>query len=283
MMDIKPLLRQLNLRPSKGRGQSFLVDESVLDAILDAAEVSPEDTILEVGPGLGILTAALAQRAGRVVAVEIEPRLAAHLRKSLAIFSHVQIVEGDILTLPGTLPEVSEPPGGFPYKVVANIPYAITSALLRHFLESPSPPTRLVLMVQKEVAQRIVAAPGHLSLLALSVQFYGDPRLVAMVPARAFYPVPQVDSAILRVDVLPQPRLAVEPQRFFRVAAAGFSQKRKQLKNSLAGGLGLSSQETVAILQAVGIDAHRRAETLNLEEWGRLTQALGPQRTSSLR
>ncbi len=275
-MDIRPLLRQLNLRPSKGRGQSFLVDESVLATILDAAELSPTDTVLEVGPGLGILTGALAQRAGRVIAVEIEPRLAAHLRKALAIFPNVQMVEGDILTLPaGILPEVPAPAGGcLPYKVVANIPYAITSAILRHLLESATPPTRLVIMVQKEVAQRIVAAPGHLSLLAISVQFYGDAQLMAVIPARSFYPVPQVDSAILRVDVLPQPRIAVEPKRFFHVVTAGFSQKRKQLKNSLSGGLDLSPQEVVSILHHVGIDERRRAETLTWQEWGRLTKEI---------
>ena len=277
-MDVRPLLRQLGLRPSRHRGQSFLVDGSVVGTILAEAELTKDDTVLEVGPGLGVLTSGLADRAGRVIAVEIEPRLAAHLRKSLAIFPNVQVIEGDILSLGagrmggGDANDWLALPRG--YKVVANIPYAITSALLRHFLEAVVPPERLVLMVQKEVAQRVVAKPGRMSILAVSVQLYGEPRLVAVVPACSFYPVPQVDSAILRVDVLPQPRVVVEPRRFFRVVAAGFHLKRKQLKNALASGLALPQQRIAEILQVTGIDGRRRAETLSVEEWGILAEAV---------
>jgi 16S rRNA (adenine1518-N6/adenine1519-N6)-dimethyltransferase len=267
-LDIRPLLRQLNLRPSKGRGQTFLADETVLDTILDAAELTSTDTVLEIGPGLGILTSALARRAGQVTAVELDARLAEHLRKGLAIFPNVRLVEGNILAVPASaLPTP-------PYKVVANIPYSITSAVLRHFLETPMRPSRLVLMVQKEVAQRIVALPGRMSVLAVSVQFYATPRLVATVPAKAFFPVPEVDSAILRLDTLAQPPVDVPAPRFFRTVTAGFSQKRKQLHNSLGAGLGIPSAEMTTLLRSVDIDGSRRAETLTLAEWAAITRVL---------
>lgn len=261
-------MRQLNLRPTKGKGQSFLVDESVLDTILGAAELSPADSVLEIGPGLGILTTALAQRAGQVLAVELDARLAEHLRKGLSIFPNVRLVEGDILSLP--VAELPMPP----YKLVANIPYSITSAVLRRFLETPDPPSRLVLMVQKEVAQRIVATPGHMSVLAVSVQFYATPRLVATVPASAFYPVPEVDSAVLCLDTLPEPPVDVPARRFFRTVTAGFSQKRKQLHNSLGAGLGIPAAEMTRLLRSVNIDESRRAETLSLSEWAAVTRVL---------
>lgn len=267
-MNVKRLLQELQLRPSKSKGQSFLADERFLEVILKAADLSADDTVLEIGPGLGILTFALAKQAGRVVAVEIEPKLVAYLRERLAGLPNVEIIEGDILRLVPAILPLS------PYKVVANIPYSITSALLRSLLEAPWPPVRLVLMVQREVAQRILAGPGEMSLLAVAVQCYGEPRLVATVPASAFYPVPKVDSAILRIDVLPVPHLPVDRQAFFRIVSAGFSQRRKQLKNALAHGLALPSQEVVSALRAAGIDERRRAETLTLEEWGHLAMQL---------
>ena len=267
-LDIRPLLRQLNLRPSKGRGQSFLVDETVLDAILNAAELTSADTVLEIGPGLGILTSALARQAGQVLAVELDARLAEHLRMGLDIFPNVRMVEGDILTLPAS--ELPVPP----YKVVANIPYSITSAVLRRFLETSARPSRMVLMVQKEVAQRIVATPGRLSVLAISVQFYATPRLVATIPASAFYPVPEVESAILRLDTLTEPPVDVPAPRFFRTVTAGFSQKRKQLHNSLGGGLGIPAAEMTRLLRSANVDESRRAETLTLAEWAAVTRVL---------
>ena len=267
-MDVRPLLRQLNLRPSRGRGQSFLADESVLPTLLQAAELTTDDTVLEVGPGLGILTTALAQRVGRVVAVEVDSRLADHLARVLTIFPNVRLLRGDILTVsPDLLPAP-------PYKIVANIPYSITAALLRRFLENPHPPTLLALMVQQEVAERVTAPPGHWSLLTASVQFYATARIVARVPARAFYPVPKVDSAVLRLDVRTTPVVDVAPDRFFRTVAAGFSQRRKQLRNSLAIGLGVTPADAAALLRQAGLDERRRAETLNLEEWGRLAEVV---------
>jgi len=164
------------------------------------------------------------------------------------------------------------------YKVVGNLPYAITSAVLRHFLEKEPRPSLMVVTVQREVAQRIVAKPGDMSLLALSVQFYGLPRIVARIKAGAFYPPPKVDSAVVRIDVLPQPTVplpeGIDDRAFFRIARAGFGQKRKTLRNSLSGGLGLTPTSVEEALQRAAVDPGRRPETLSLEEWARVTEAL---------
>jgi 16S rRNA (adenine1518-N6/adenine1519-N6)-dimethyltransferase len=275
-MDIKGLLRQWELHPRKGLGQNFLVDERVLKQILAKAEVGPEDTVLEVGAGLGTLTQALAERARRVVAVEVDPQLVPALRSRLQSTSNVEIVQGDILAL-----DIARLMWGectqraSPYKVVANIPYYITSAVLRHLLEASARPELIVLMVQKEVAQRIVAKPGEMSLLAVSVQFYALPRLVARVPARAFYPRPKVDSAIVRLDPREQLPLGTdEIGPFFKVVRAGFAQRRKQLRNSLAHGLGLSPQLVTRAMSGAGIDPRRRAQTLSVAEWVTLYRTL---------
>jgi 16S rRNA (adenine1518-N6/adenine1519-N6)-dimethyltransferase len=268
-LDIHALLYQHGLRPEKGLGQNFLLDESALQQIVEIAEVTGQDIVLEIGAGLGSLTRHLALAARSVVAVELDEGMLPPLRQVLAPFPNVQIVPGDILALN---PAQLIPQGD--YLVVANIPYYITSALIRHLLESRRPPTRLVLTIQKEVAQRICAEPGDLSLLALSVQVYGQPHIAAYIPAVAFYPPPKVDSAILRVDLYPTPRIA-QPllDAFFRLSKAGFSQKRKTLRNALAGGLAWSTAQSGELLQSVGIDPFRRAETLSLDEWLRLTQA----------
>ena len=268
-LDIPALLHQHGLRPDKGLGQNFLLDESALQHVVEIAQVTAQDTVLEIGAGLGSLTRFLAQAAGSVIAVELDARLLPPLQQVLTPFPNVQIIQGDILAL--NLARLV-PAGG--YLVVANIPYYITSVLIRHLLESAHPPTRLVLTLQKEVAQRICAAPGDLSLLALSVQVYGQPHLAAHIPADAFYPPPKVDSAILRVDLYPTP--VIPPHlldTFFRLTKAGFSQKRKTLRNALAGGLGWSTSKAGDLLQAVQIDPFRRAETLSLAEWFNLTQA----------
>jgi 16S rRNA (adenine1518-N6/adenine1519-N6)-dimethyltransferase len=263
MPDARAILRRHGLRPSKGLGQNFLTDRSALVRIVAAADLTPADTVLEVGPGLGQMTRLLAEQAGRVVAVELDRDLIPVLQQEMAACPNVQIVEGDILEVdPAALV------GGGPYKVVANLPYYITSAALRHLLEACPPPTVLVVTVQQEVAERITAAPGDMSLLAVSVQFYGRPRRIARIPAGAFFPVPKVDSAIVRVDVYPErPFPVADTERFFAIVRAGFGQKRKQLKNSLAAGLHLTMPEVEAILQQAGIDPRRRAETLSLEEW----------------
>lgn len=278
-MNVKSQLHDLNIRPRKGLGQNFLVSPGVLSHILDAAEITTEDVVLEIGPGLGVLTRALAGRAGRVVAVEIDPTLVAGLDEQLKEYANVEIVGGDILTLDvtglmaGEARSVLAPAS--PYKVVANIPYYITSAVIRHLLEARAKPTLIVLMVQKEVAQRITATPGQMSLLSVSVQFYGTPRLMHQVPAGAFYPAPKVESAILRIEPLAEVRMhESEIDGFFEVVRAGFSQKRKQLRNSLAQGLHLPTQTIDQGMNAVGIAPQRRAQTLSVEEWITLYRAL---------
>lgn len=258
-----------DIRPQKDLGQHFLIDEHVLDKIIAAAEVGPADTVLEVGPGPGVLTQALAEHAGRVIAVELDQQMVCILQDHLAEFENLEIVPGDILEI-----EPHELIEG-PYKVVANLPYYITSAVIRHLLETKHKPTILVLMVQWEVAQRILARPGNMSILAISVQFYGRPRLVTRVPAGAFWPPPEVESAVLRIDVYEEPPVAVDDvDWFFKVVRAGFQQKRKQLKNALAGGLHPPKDQVLVALEKAGIDPRRRAETLSLEEWATLARML---------
>ncbi len=269
-MDPRALLRQFGIRPKKSLGQNFLVDEGAAARILAAANLVPDDVVLEIGPGLGGLTRHLAATAARVVAVELDQRLIPVLEHTLATCLNVELVHGDILQLdPGSL----LPPT---YKVVANIPYYITSALLRHLLEAEARPSLMVLTVQEQVARRIVAAPGDMSLLAVSVQFYGRPRIVTRLKAGAFYPRPKVNSAVVQIDLDPgaRPALGVtDVHLFFRLVQAGFSQRRKQLRNALTSGTGRSRAEIDAALAQAGIDPRRRAETLTLEEWAALSQA----------
>ena len=275
-MEIKALLRELELRPQKELGQNFLVDLHVVGRILAAAEVGPEDTVLEIGSGLGTLTKALAERAKRVVAVEVDRQLVAILRQQLEAFPNTEIVLGDILALDiAKLLQEKCMRRGPRYKVVANIPYYITSAVLRHLLETSIRPQVIVLMVQKEVAQRIAAKPGQMSLLTVSVQFYGQPSIVARVPARSFYPVPKVDSAIVRIDPYGQlPLKADDIAPFFDVVRAGFAQRRKQLRNALAHGLALPMEFIAQALAIAGIEGQRRAQTLSVSEWVTLYRAL---------
>jgi len=264
--ELRNLLYAHNMRPNKAFGQNFLVDRAVLMKIVEAADIEADEEVLEVGAGTGVLTRELARRARRVVAVEMERDMLTLLAKTTGEFKNVEVIARDLLFL-----DPVEVFGQAPYKLIANLPYYITAPTFRHFLESANPPRVLVVMVQQEVAQRIVAGPGDLSVLGVSVQFFGQPRIVARVPARAFYPAPKVDSAILRVDVHAEPPLApTEQESFFRVVQAGFSERRKQLHNSLTHGLHYKNELIRNWLASAGIDASRRAETLSIEEWLRL-------------
>jgi 16S rRNA (adenine1518-N6/adenine1519-N6)-dimethyltransferase len=261
----KRLLASYGLHAKKGLGQNFLIDGSVLKKIAAAAELTPTDTVIEVGPGLGILTETLAKQAGKVIAVELDNNLAGILKNNFSGFDKVAIINGDILKINPSeiLGKQTE------YKVVANLPYYITSAVIRHFLESPVNPNIMVLMVQKEVAQQITAQPGEMSLLSVSVQLYGKPTLVSKVAAGCFYPAPNVDSAILKIDVYPRPKVHTNDiTAFFNIVRAGFSANRKQLPNSLANGLKVPKTEIMPLLEQAGIDPKRRAETLTIDEWG---------------
>lgn len=271
-MNARDVLYTLGIDPKKSLGQNFMVEPAALNRVADAAELRAGDAVLEIGPGLGALTEVLAERARRVVAVEIDRRFIPHLRAEFMSQPGVEIVHGDILDV--DLPALmgADATG---YKVVANVPYYITSAILRTLLESDPPPQRIVVTVQREVAERITAGPGEMSLLAVSVQFYGEPRIAARLSAANFYPRPDVDSAVLvitpRAGGLPLPPEEIDD--FFRLVKAGFSQARKQIKNSLAAGLHEPSDAVVAWLEAAEIDPRRRAETLALGEWLELYRA----------
>jgi 16S rRNA (adenine1518-N6/adenine1519-N6)-dimethyltransferase len=244
----------------------------VLDAIVAAAELTGRETVVEVGPGTGLLTRRLARAARRVVAVELDSAMVEHLRTNLADLPNVALVEGDILAQdPRWLTD------GAPYLVVANLPYYVGTPAVRLFLESSHPPQRMVVMVQMEVAREMAAKPGEMGLLSLGVQVYASVRIVRRVHPGSFHPAPKVDSAIVRLDIHPSPLApTAELPRFFTVARAGFSAPRKQLRNALAKGLGLASERVDAWLRDAGIDPRRRAETLALDEW-RLLAASAPE------
>ena len=271
-LNVPALLRAHGLSPKKSLGQNFLVDSAALERIIQSADIPPDSIVLEVGPGLGSLTRRLALASRRVVAVELDQNLIPVLEDVLQGLPNVEIVHGDILKLdPGALMREDG------YWVVANIPYYITSNLIRHLLEPgaaehPVRPRRLVLTVQREVGERITARPGELSLLALGVQVYGAAEIVARIPAGAFYPPPKVDSSVVRVDLYPEPLIpTAQIDTFFTLARAGFGQKRKTLRNALSAGLGWPGSRAAELLLSAGIDPQRRAETLSMEEWQALT------------
>ncbi|MEA3408411.1 MAG: 16S rRNA (adenine(1518)-N(6)/adenine(1519)-N(6))-dimethyltransferase RsmA [Chloroflexota bacterium] len=273
------LLRRHDIRPSKGLGQNFLVDTAVYDDILEASAVGASDVVLEVGPGLGLLTLRLAERAKCVVAVELDRKMISVLEDVLEDRDTVHIVQGDILEVDPVTEiarALNEPnTTAMQYKVVANPPYYITSALIRHLLTARVRPTQLTLMLQEEVAERIVAEPGDLSLLAVSVQYFGEPELVRRVPAGAFYPRPEVNSAILNIHVYGDGKRG-EKQReaFFRTVRAGFAHRRKQIHNSLTHNLHISHEYVLEALKEAGIDPKRRPQTLTIEEWEALAASL---------
>ncbi len=273
LLPVKRLLKQHEIRPRKSLGQNFIISQVLLRAIIAAAEMGEGDTILEIGAGLGSLTRALAERAQRVIALEIDERLIPLLRGSLADHPNVQIVLGDILKIDL---EALLPAG---YKAVGNLPYYATSAILRRLLEGKPQPQLLIVTVQREVAERLVAGPGAMSLLAVSVQFYGRPQMVTRAPPGAFYPSPKVSSALVRIEPHPRPPLPEEDiAPFFSLVRAGFSQRRKYLKNSLPQGLRLPTDEVVAALNRSGIDEKGRPQDLSVEEWlhlyGEMAQVL---------
>ena len=262
------LLKQYGLRADKKLGQNFLQDPFALESIAAAAQIEPSDTVLEIGPGLGSLTRYLAASARQVIAVELDADLIPPLQAVTSTYDNIQIIHGDILKISPR--ELIRKPD---YLVVANIPYYITSAIIRHLLESNNKPRRIVLTIQKEVADRICAKPGDMSLLALSVQVYGQPRIVKRIPANAFFPAPKVDSAVLCVDIYPSPQTPSESiNTFFKLIKAGFSQKRKTLRNSLSSGLHIPPPTAEEMLTKAGIDPMRRAETLSIDEWRSLCE-----------
>ena len=276
----RQLLRQFGFKPRKRLGQHFLIDEAVLGRILSAAELSPGDIVVEIGPGLGILTEELARRGASIVAVEVDAKLVALLRKRLADFPDVRIVRADILKVTPRQLLREELPASDParsYKVIANLPYYITSPVLSHFLEAQPRPSEMVVMVQKEVGETIAAAPGKMRSISVKTQFYSKPVIVSYVPAASFYPPPKVDSVVLHLDVYSQPPMELsDVSGFFDIVMHGFSSPRKQLRNSLAHSLQLPPDQLASLLEKAGIEAKRRAETLSLQEWRELWKVLAP-------
>jgi 16S rRNA (adenine1518-N6/adenine1519-N6)-dimethyltransferase len=269
-MNPKLLLEQHDLQPKKSLGQNFLHDPHVLEKIVSVAEVGPDDRVLEIGPGTGLLTAHLADTASEVVAVELDTRLKPILDAQFAGRPNVRVIWDDILNV-----DVDSLFDGRDYIVVANVPYYITSAILKHLLERDHKPRRIILTVQLEVAERVAAKPNDMSLLAVSVQFFGRPHMAGKLNPAVFWPRPDVESALLRIDVYPEPPVDVpDVKTFFRVVRSGFGQKRKQLKNSLGSGLQLDAGQLAAVSAASGVDLTRRAETLTLDEWAALTRAV---------
>ncbi len=249
--------------PNKALGQHWLHERTVLEHIADCANVQPEDTVLEIGPGLGTLTAELLRRSQKVVAVEFDAELA---RKLPAQFpgKNLEVLHQDILSF-----DLTALPLG--YKVVANVPYYITSKIVQLLMTSPNKPSIAVLLVQKEVAERIAAEPGNMSILAVSAQMYAEASLGDVVPAELFTPPPKVDSQVVVLRTRSQPLVSAKDEReFFRVVKAGFSAKRKKLRSSLSGGLGISKQDVEILLQKADISPDARAEDLGISDWLRL-------------
>jgi 16S rRNA (adenine1518-N6/adenine1519-N6)-dimethyltransferase len=260
------------VRPTKSLGQHFLTDYSVVNRIVAAADAGPDDTVIEVGPGLGVLTERLAETAGRLIAVEIDAKLAQRLQEHLVERPNVTVVEKDVLdaTPEGILSEAGLRSGAS-YSVVGNLPYNAGAAILRHFLEAERPPRSIVAMLQREVADAIAAGPGKMSLVGVSVQVYARARKLFNVPPRAFYPPPKVTSAVIRLETLDEPLIQPEQREaFFRIVRAGFSAPRKQLRNTLMQGLSQTASDVSAALEAADLEPTLRPQDVPLEGWLRL-------------
>lgn len=249
--------------PNKSLGQHWLQDRPTLTAIADLALIIKADTVLEIGPGMGTLTQVLAKQAGSIVAVEFDKELATKLPKRVQA-ANITVIHDDILRY-----DLTELPSG--YKVVANVPYYITSKIVRLLLESKNPPSIIVLLVQKEVAERLAAGPGSMSTLSVSAQFYADLSLGPVVKAELFTPLPKVDSQVVCLTYKGPRFNDIEPRIFFMVVKAGFSKRRKKLRSSLAGSLRLERSQVDAILRTAGIDPNARAQELSLDDWHRLS------------
>lgn len=272
--EIKNALREEDLKVLKSLGQNFLIDEKVLEEIVAAAELRSDETVIEVGPGMGVLTFALADKCKKVIAIEKDKKMSKYLRKEIlqkyGEESNIEIVNSDILKT--NLPKFLQARGVTKYKLVANIPYYITSPIIKLFLETETPPEAMVMLVQKEVAERICAGKGDMSILALSVLLYGEPEMTRKVGNAAFYPVPKVDSVILKIASIGKKYPAEDYREIFRLIKMGFSSKRKKLVNNLSAGLKLPKGEVEEILVHCGIDKDTRAQDLEVEDWVKMEE-----------
>jgi len=294
----KKNLQRDAVRPNKLLGQNFLIDKNILKKIIAVANLTNDDTVLEVGPGTGFLTEELIKYAGKVIAIEKDKSLAASLKAKLVNVKNVEIIEGDVLELLKNPPQPSpassagqalkggsknsSPPLGVVkgdllpngYKVVANIPYYLTSHLIRLLLESANPPQEMILMIQKEVAQRICARPPKMTLLSVATQFYAQPEIIAPVSKNSFWPAPKVDSAIIKLTPYQKFSSQIAPELFFKIIRAGFAHPRKQLLGNLSGGLATEKEKIKTALDNLGLKNTQRAETLKMDDWINLARII---------
>jgi len=270
MIEIQKLLKQYDIHPNRIMGQNFLIDNNVLNKIIETADIKPSDIVLEIGPGLGTLTIELAKRAKRIIAVEKDKELCEILKNILIAQNvvNVEIVHGDILQLQ-QLQQLQH------YKIVANIPYYLTSPLIRKFLEADDKPSEIILMIQKEVAQRICALPPKMSLLAVSVQFYAKPEIISFVSKDNFYPIPKVDSAIIKIIPNVGHMIShIDTEKFFKIVKMGFSAKRKMLINNLSREFKIQNSKLKILFEQIGFDQKLRAENLTINDWINLCTVL---------
>ena len=286
--EVQLLCAKYGIKPSKKYGQNFLIDTRVVRKMCAAAELNAEDFVVEVGPGWGTLTQEISRRVKKMIAVEIDTRMFRVVQELMAMHRNVELVQGDILKYSNRelvkKTKIADRQFLFSsddsYKVVASLPYSITSALLRKFTEEEPRPVLCVFLVQKEVAERVCAQPGEMSILSVAVQYYGKPEIVVAVPRSAFWPQPEVESAILRITPSPSPsyikgeKIGVDEKRLFQLVRIGFSSRRKMLKNNIAAGLRLEAPRVQEILQRVGLDPQVRAQVLSVENWIALTHAI---------
>lgn len=263
------LLKKYNTKPRREQGQNFLLDEQVIKDTITAAQLTKDDTVLEIGPGFGFLTTELAHAAGKVIAVEQDRDLFPAITTLAKTMPNIEPHNQDIRTF-----NIAK--AGFQdrqYKLVANLPYNITSWILRYFLESQLKPSVMVVMVQKEVAERVIAQPGNMSILACAVQLYAQPEIIRIVTKDAFSPVPKVDSAILKLTIRETPR-SPDPEQLMRLIKIGFAAKRKQLHNTLQAGLKLTPNQTKQLIESAGLPANVRPQELSLQQWENVRSAL---------
>ncbi len=266
---LKNLCKKYGLTPSKRYGQNYLINEEVVEKIIEASDLSSKDVVLEIGSGFGVLTFALAEKAKKVITFEIEKKIEQYWNNKLLETKNIEMIWGNILKFDIEKLKIKD------YKLVANLPYQITSAVIRKFLEITNKPKTMVLMVQKEVAERICAKPGKMSLLAVSVQCYAEAKIITKVPSSYFWPEPKVDSAVIKLSVFDSSHLVAPDENFFKIVKAGFSSKRKLLLNNLMGLLGKSQKiEILKILKQVGINDKARAQDLSVQQWHDLTREL---------
>jgi 16S rRNA (adenine1518-N6/adenine1519-N6)-dimethyltransferase len=266
--NVKILLKKYGIRPLKSLGQNFLVNERVFDRIIRTAELSNNDIVLEIGPGIGNLTLRLGEKAQKIIAIEKDKKMCEILKRVLENqnVKNIKIIEQDALKL--DFSQYTQKP----YKLIANLPYYITSPVIRKFLELKKPPESMILMVQKEVAQRICANPPKLSLLAISVQFYAKPKIISYVSKKSFWPRPKVDSAIIKIVPFKVRWSKEYTEKFFKIVKVGFSHPRKQLINNLSKGLNFKKPKIEKWLLKNKIQPSQRAETLSVKYWQKLTK-----------